>query len=48
MGILNGTQGYNILAQLKKDDYKRCLQIIEKSIMATDLAVFMGNQVLFK
>ena len=45
MAILNSSQGLNILAKLSKKDYKRALKIIESSIMSTDLALFLSNQV---
>jgi 3'5'-cyclic nucleotide phosphodiesterase len=46
MGILNSS-GLNILSKLNQDDYKKCLKLIEKCILATDLALFLANQVRF-
>jgi dual 3',5'-cyclic-AMP and -GMP phosphodiesterase 11 len=37
----------NILVKLTKKDYKDCLDVIETAIIATDLAVFLGNKETF-
>jgi hypothetical protein len=45
LGILTSpSEKTNILAKLSKKDYKDCLDVIEKSILATDLGVFLGNK----
>jgi hypothetical protein len=40
MTILNSSSGLNILENLDNSSYKRCLGIIEHSILATDLGLF--------
>ena len=45
MTILNSNNGnVNILANLSKEDYKLALEVIEGSILATDLALFFGTK----
>lgn len=45
MMILNSHSGHlNILENLSNSDYKKSLEIIESSILATDLALFFGNK----
>ncbi|KAJ3076681.1 hypothetical protein HDU98_001143 [Podochytrium sp. JEL0797] len=39
MTILN-SPGHNILENMKPEEYKLCVEVIEKAIMATDLALF--------
>ncbi|KAJ3289103.1 hypothetical protein HDU79_004304 [Rhizoclosmatium sp. JEL0117] len=43
MTIIN-SPGHNIIETLASDEYKLCLEIIEKAILATDLAVFFKNK----
>ncbi|KAJ3030805.1 UNVERIFIED_CONTAM: hypothetical protein HDU68_007722 [Siphonaria sp. JEL0065] len=43
MTILN-SPGHNILETMKSEEYKLCLEIIEKAILATDLALFFKNK----
>lgn len=45
MMILNSNGGaLNILENLSTSDYKKSLEIIESSILATDLALFFGSK----
>jgi cAMP and cAMP-inhibited cGMP 3',5'-cyclic phosphodiesterase 10 len=45
MTILNSNNGsVNILANLTQEDYKTALDMIEASILATDLALFFGTK----
>lgn len=45
MMILNSHDGHlNILENMSNSDYKRALDIIEASILATDLALFFGTK----
>ncbi|KAJ3389913.1 hypothetical protein HDU84_008159 [Entophlyctis sp. JEL0112] len=41
MTILNSVD-HNILETMKVEEYKRCVEIIEKAILATDLALFFA------
>jgi hypothetical protein len=44
MTILNSSSGLNILERLSTVEYKRCLELIEHSILATDLATFFPSR----
>lgn len=44
LAVLNSSKGLNILGKLCKSDYQRCLEFIERCIMATDLGIFLDNQ----
>ncbi|KAI9333274.1 hypothetical protein BDR26DRAFT_806005 [Obelidium mucronatum] len=43
MTILNAP-GHNILETMRSEEYKLCLEIIEKAILATDMALFFKNK----
>jgi hypothetical protein len=44
MTILNSSSGLNILENLDPVSYRKCLGLIEHSILATDLGLFFGNK----
>jgi GAF domain-containing protein len=44
MTILNSNSGLNILEQLSTANYKRCLELIEQCILATDLTAFFPTR----